>query len=91
MDTMRPVALLCAPSLCLKKWNIPSVLLMTVVVTVHGCNSPFLASEPCRTLYVCQWKMGVAIKCFELMKPCCQPSNVNLQDLMSEITDDYVG
>lgn len=40
---------------------------------------------------MCVWKVGVAIKRFELMKACCQPSNVSLQDLMSEITDDYMG
>ena len=34
---------------------------------------------------LCVGKVGVAIKCFELMKACCQPSNVSLQDLMSEI------
>lgn len=40
---------------------------------------------------MCVWKVGVAIKRIELIKACCQPSNVSLQDLMSEITDDYVG
>lgn len=40
-------------------------------------------------VYMC--KVGWAIKHVELMRPRCQPSNVSLQDLMSEITDDYVG
>lgn len=45
----------------------------------------------CVCACVCVFKVGSTIKHVELMRPCCQPSNVSLQDLMSEITDDYVG